>query len=154
MALTAFVLSAALLSAGAMRHAQAALTVRATDAGAGPGETDTVEVWLEGVDPGGVNVAGSSVKFKFDTDVLAQPAAIDVTLGPEFSGTFIPNVGTAGEVTCGFFSFPGPTLTADAVLFSVTFAVRASPSSGSSAIAITQVDLVDSGAQDLGAGRR
>jgi len=137
---------------------QAALTVRALDASAAAGGTDTVEVWLEGVPGSGVNVAGFTVKLEFDTGVLVQPTPqptasplpAAVTMGPDFPGG-AGSALVAGEITVGFVAFPGPTLTADALLFSVTFTVQATPSPSSSALSITQSDLVNSSAQDLGA---
>ena len=107
---------------------------------------------LEGVAPGGTNVAGFIITLSFDTGVVEQPTEPDVSFGPDFgSGLQQVSVGTDGEITVGFVANPGPTLTSDAILFSVDFTAQPTPSPSSTPLSITSVEMNDSNNQSLGA---
>jgi len=132
----------------------ASVTVRAVDANAEPGGTDTVDVILEGTpNPSPTpNVGGCLATLAFDGGVLVQPSDIDVSLGPALAGgSLVVNTTVPGEVVVSLLKIPGAAITSGMVLFSVDFAVEDPPSSDSSLLSITSLDLVNDTGSSLGA---
>ncbi len=137
--------------------AQAEATVRATDASAGPGGTDTVDVVLEVTPFPPWHVRTYDVTLAFDDGVLVQPTELDITSGAVFEGfmvIFVSDTSVGGEARVGLTIFfpPGVTVASSPmVLFSVSFEVQGSPSSSSSSLSITSVDVLDDVNQSVGA---
>jgi len=156
--LTAACVAAFAAALFAAHGAQAATTVRALDASAGPGGTQTVDVVLEVTPLPGWELNNYDIFLDFDTGVLVQPTDLDITKGPIFDGLtviFAANTTVEGEVRVGLiFFFPSDSIVIanpSTVLFSVAFDVQGSPLSPSSYLSITGVYIENEVSQSVGA---
>ena len=97
------------------------------------GDTVTVLINVDNL----VDIAGYNIDFTYDSTVLTATGA---AIGADATGTFIPNVGTAGEIKLGLINFAGNTSTSFGELATVTFNILAHAYKNST-LTFTRTDL-------------
>ncbi len=77
---------------------------------------------------GFTNIVSFNLKILYDPSVVSATA---ITIGPVLGGSLSTNLTVPGEITLGWFAYPGKSMADNSVMFTVTFSKL---TSGSSAI--------------------
>jgi len=100
-----------------------------------PGDTVTVSINVDSLE----GIAGYNIDFTYDRTILTATGAV---IGADVTGTFIPNINTAGEVKLGLIGVSGNTSTSSGKLATVSFTILANAYKNS-LLAFTRTDLKD-----------